>query len=156
MEKTINYFTFFILIFFLSSCSPVSSVVSLAANAGISSKGFSASVDDSYLKAKIIGKISTLEISNLIDVKVSVSLGEVLLTGYSNDQISRLRLIENVSKINENATKNRLKHAITCRKHARRSIFTDLQQLFTNLGRFSVLGRRLKRSLDVFGASRMR
>ena len=100
MEKTINYFTFFILIFFLSSCSPVSSVVSLAANAGISSKGFSASVDDSYLKAKIIGKISTLEISNLIDVKVSVSLGEVLLTGYSNDQISRLRLIENVSKIN--------------------------------------------------------
>ena len=100
MEKIIKYFTFLILFFFLSSCSSVSSVVSMAANAGISSKGFSASVDDGYLKAKIIGNISTLNISNIVDVKASVSLGDVLLTGYSGDQLSRLKIVERVSKIN--------------------------------------------------------
>ena len=70
----------------------------MAANAGVSSKGFTASVDDSYIKAKIISKISTINISNLIDVKVSVSLGDVLLTGYTNNQINRLKLVEQVSK----------------------------------------------------------
>ena len=99
LEKITKYFTFLIL-FFLSSCSSVSSVVSMAANAGISSKGFSASVDDGYLKAKIIGNISTLNISNVVDVKASVSLGDVLLTGYSGDQLSRLKIVERVSKIN--------------------------------------------------------
>ena len=99
MGKNINYI---ILIFFLSnlySCSPVSSIVSIAANAGVSSKGFSASVDDSFLKAKIITNISSLKLSNLSDVTVSVTLGEVLLTGYSDNQLSRLKLIEEVSKV---------------------------------------------------------
>ena len=100
MEKIAKYFTSLILFFFLSSCSSVSSVVSMAANAGISSKGFSASVDDGYLKAKIIGNISTLNISNIVDIKASVSLGDVLLTGYSGDQLSRLKIVERVSKIN--------------------------------------------------------
>ncbi len=100
LEKITKYFTFLILFFFLSSCSSVSSVVSIAANAGISSKGFSASIDDGYLKAKIIGKISTLNISNIVDIKASVSLGDVLLTGYSGDQLSRLKIVETVSKIN--------------------------------------------------------
>jgi len=100
LEKIAKYFTSLILFFFLSSCSSVSSVVSMAANAGISSKGFSASVDDGYLKAKIIGNISTLNISNIVDIKASVSLGDVLLTGYSGDQLSRLKIVERVSKIN--------------------------------------------------------
>ena len=68
----------------------------MTANAGISSKGFSASVDDTFLKTKIFTKISTENLSNLTDVTVSISLGEVLLTGYSVDQISRLKLVENV------------------------------------------------------------
>ena len=71
----------------------------MAANAGVSSKGFSASVEDSFLKAKIIAKISTLKLSNLSDITVSVSLGEILLTGYCEDQLSRLRLVEEVQKI---------------------------------------------------------
>ena len=70
----------------------------MTANAGISSKGFSASVDDTFLKTKILTKISTENLSNLTDIAVSVSLGEVLLTGYSSDQISRLKLVENVMK----------------------------------------------------------
>ena len=70
----------------------------MTANAGISSKGFSASVDDTFLKTKILTKISTEDLSNLTDIAVSVSLGEVLLTGYSSDQINRLKLVENVMK----------------------------------------------------------
>ena len=88
---------FFVIINF-QSCSPVSSIVSMTANAGISSKGFSASVDDTFLKTKIVSKISTENLSNLTGISVSVSLGEVLLTGYSDDQISRLKLVENVMK----------------------------------------------------------
>ena len=68
----------------------------MTANAGISSKGFSASVDDTFLKTKIFTKISTENLSNLTDISVNISLGEVLLTGYSGDQISRLKLVENV------------------------------------------------------------
>ena len=98
MEKIINYLCVLTCLFSISSCGTVSSVVSMAANAGVSSKGFAASVDDSYIKAKIISKISTINISNLIDVKVSVSLGDVLLTGYTNNQINRLKLVEQVSK----------------------------------------------------------
>ena len=70
----------------------------MTANAGISSKGFAASVDDTFLKTKILTKISSDNLSNLTDISVSVSLGEVLLTGYSSNQISRLRLVENVMK----------------------------------------------------------
>ena len=73
--------------------------MSIAANAGISSKGFSASVDDSILKAKIISKISALKLSNISDITVSISVGEVLLTGYSENQLSRLKLIETVWKV---------------------------------------------------------
>ena len=85
----------------LISCSPVSSIVSVAANAGISSKGFSASVDDTIIKAKIIKKISSLDISNFLDITVSVSMGEVLLTGYVDNQTNRLRVVESVWKVND-------------------------------------------------------
>ena len=99
LEKSIRVAVYLIFILILSSCSPISSVVSIAANAGISSKGFSASVDDSFLKARIISKISALKLSNISDITVSISLGDVLLTGYSESQLSRLRLIETVWKV---------------------------------------------------------
>ena len=98
MEKKTKYFIFFFVFTLSQSCSPVSSIVSMTANAGISSKGFAASVDDTILKTKILTKISSENLSNLTDISVSVSLGEVLLTGYSSDQISRLKLVENVMK----------------------------------------------------------
>ena len=96
LEKIINFFLSYFLLVFLCTCSPLSSIVSMAANAGISSKGFTASVDDSIIKAKIIGKISSLKLSNLSDITVSVSIGEVLLTGYVSNQLNRLKLIESV------------------------------------------------------------
>lgn len=99
MVRIINLFCLCFLSIFLATCSPVSSIVSIAANAGISSKGFAASVDDSFIKAKIIGKISSLKLSNLSDITVSVSLGEVLLTGYASNQVNRLQIVENVWEV---------------------------------------------------------
>lgn len=99
MAKTTKLLFSVILLIHLNSCGAVSSVVSSAANAGISSKGFSASVDDSLLKTKIITSITNQNISNLTDITVNVSLGDVLLTGYCNDQLSRLKIVENVIQI---------------------------------------------------------
>ncbi len=99
LAKTTKLLFSVILLIHLNSCGAVSSVVSSAANAGISSKGFSASVDDSLLKTKIITSITNQNISNLTDITVNVSLGDVLLTGYCNDQLSRLKIVENVIQI---------------------------------------------------------
>ena len=99
LVKIIKPIFLVVLLIHLNSCGALSSVVSSAANAGISSKGFSASVDDSFLKAKIIASITNLKISNLTDITVNVSLGDVLLTGYCNDQLSRLTIVQNVIKI---------------------------------------------------------
>ncbi len=99
LVKIINFCLKFVLFLCLTACSPVSSIFSVAANAGISSKGFSASVDDTILKAKIIKNVSSLELSNLLDLTVSVSMGEVLLTGYASNQPSRLKVVESVWKV---------------------------------------------------------
>jgi len=98
LEKITRFFIYFLVPIYLNSCGSVSSVVSMAANAGISSKGFSASIEDSLLKAKIVAVITNLSISNISDITVSVSLGNVLLTGYCSDQLSRLKIVENVIK----------------------------------------------------------
>ena len=101
LVKILNFCLKCSIVLNLISCSPVSSIVSVAANAGISSKGFSASVDDTIIKAKIIKKISSLDISNFLDITVSVSMGEVLLTGYVDNQTNRLRVVESVWKVND-------------------------------------------------------
>ena len=101
LVKIVNFCLKCLIVLNLISCSPVSSIVSVAANAGISSKGFSASVDDTIIKAKIIKKISSLDISNFLDITVSVSMGEVLLTGYVDNQTNRLRVVESVWKVND-------------------------------------------------------
>ncbi len=101
LVKIVNFCLKCSIVLNLISCSPVSSIVSVAANAGISSKGFSASVDDTIIKAKIIKKISSLDISNFLDITVSVSMGEVLLTGYVDNQTNRLRVVESVWKVND-------------------------------------------------------
>lgn len=99
MARIINFCLYCSVFLSLIACSPVSSIFSAAANAGVSSKGFSASIDDTIIKAKIIKNISSLELSNFLDITVSVSMGEVLLTGYSNNQPSRLKVVESVWKV---------------------------------------------------------
>ena len=83
----------------ISSCSTVPPLVSLVGNAGISSRGITSSVEDSYMKTKIVAKLSTLNLSNLKDITVSVCLGSILLTGYADDQTNRLKIVESVWEI---------------------------------------------------------
>ena len=68
-------------------------------NASTSTRGFSASVDDTLLMTKIIAKISGIELKNFTDITVSVSHGHVLLAGNVESQTKRLELIREVWKI---------------------------------------------------------
>ena len=78
-----------LLIFFnLFSCSTVSSVGAVLGNASTSTRGFSASIDDTFLMTKIITKISGVELKNFTNITVSVSYGHVLLAGNVESQKS--------------------------------------------------------------------
>ena len=96
MVKIISY----LLIFFnLYSCSTVSSVGAVLGNASTSTRGFSASIDDTFLMTKIITKISGIELKNFTNITVSVSYGHVLLAGNVESQNKRLELMKEVWKI---------------------------------------------------------
>ena len=89
-----------LLIFFnLYSCSTVSSVGAVLGNASTSTRGFSASIDDTFLMTKIITKISGIELKNFTNITVSVSYGHVLLAGNVESQNKRLELMKEVWKI---------------------------------------------------------
>ena len=62
-------------------------------NASTSTRGFSASIDDTLLMTKVIAKISGIELKNFTDITVSVSHGHVLLAGNVESQTKRLELI---------------------------------------------------------------
>ena len=90
----------FLLIFFsTNSCSTVSSIAAIVGNASTSTRGFSASVDDTLLMTKVISKISSIELKNFTNIKVSVSYGNVLLAGNIESQKKRLELIREVWKV---------------------------------------------------------
>ena len=90
----------FLLIFFsINSCSAVSSVGAIVGNASTSTRGFSASVDDTLLMTKVISKISSIELKNFTNIEVSVSYGNVLLAGNIESQRKRLELIREVWKV---------------------------------------------------------
>jgi len=99
LEKVLR---FFILLFFLSSlvsCSTISSVTALVGNSTMSTRGFSGSIEDTYLMSQIIKDISKLELKNFTNITVSVNDGNVLLTGNINSQLKRLELVQSVWKV---------------------------------------------------------
>ncbi len=99
MERKHKLF-FLVLIFFLNaSCATVSSVTAIVGSKSTSTRGFAGSMEDTYLITKIIGKISTLQLSNVANITVSVNSGKVLLTGNISNQSKRLELIKNVWKV---------------------------------------------------------
>ena len=83
----------------LSSCSAISSIGALAGNATTSSRGLTGSVEDSYLKTKIVSRISSMSLRNFTNIHVSVSDGKVLLIGKVVNNKKRLEIIKNVWKI---------------------------------------------------------
>ena len=97
MGKTISIL---LILFLIYNCSGISSVVSIVGNASLSSKGIKSSVNDTYIKTKVIANISMLDIGNLADIVVSVSMGKVLLTGYVDNYDERLEIVKEIWNVN--------------------------------------------------------
>ena len=64
MVRIISYTLIFLCI---HSCSAVSSIGAVVGNASTSTRGFSASIDDTFLMTKIITKISGIELKKTED-----------------------------------------------------------------------------------------
>ena len=83
-----------VIILYLNACSSAVSVGAFIGNAGTSSKGIKKSFSDTYIKTKILAKISLLDIKNIANISVSVSRGTVLYTGYVMSAEKRLLIIK--------------------------------------------------------------
>ena len=78
----------------INSCSSAVSIGAFIGNAGTSSKGIKKSFSDTYLKTKVIAKISLLDIKNITNISVNVSRGTILYTGYVLSAEKRLLIIQ--------------------------------------------------------------
>ena len=93
MVKIINVF---IISSFVNSCALVSTAGSLVGSAATSTRGFTGTIEDTYLMSKIISKITLMKLSNFSNITVSVINGKVLLAGNIENQEKRLELIKKV------------------------------------------------------------
>ena len=93
MVKIIN---FFIISLLVNSCAFVGTAGSLVGSASTSTRGFSGTIEDTYLMSKIVSKITLMKLSNFSNITVSVNNGKVLLVGNIEDQEKRLELIRKV------------------------------------------------------------
>jgi len=94
LAKIINLFVIFLLV---NSCTiVVSTAGSLVGNATTSTRGFSGTIEDTYLMSKIVSKITLMKLSNFSNITVSVNNGNVLLAGNIENQEKRLELIKKV------------------------------------------------------------
>ena len=74
----------------------LSTAGSLVGNATTSTRGFSGTIEDTYLMSKIVSKITLMKLSNFSNITVSVINGKVLLAGNIENQEKRLELIKKV------------------------------------------------------------
>ncbi len=93
MVKIINLFIISLLV---NSCAIVSTAGSIVGSASTSTRGFSGTVEDTYLMSKIVSKITFMKLSNFSNITVSVMNGKVLLAGNIDNQEKRLELIKKV------------------------------------------------------------
>ena len=94
LVKIINLLIIFSLV---NSCTiVVSTAGSLVGNATTSSRGFSGTVEDTYLMSKIVSKITLMKLSNFSNITVSVNNGKVLLAGNIENHEKRLELTKKV------------------------------------------------------------
>ena len=80
----------------VNSCAAISTAGSLVGSASTSSRGFSGTIEDTYLMSKIVSKITLMKLSNFSNITVSVINGKVLLAGNIENQEKRLELIKKV------------------------------------------------------------
>ena len=94
LVKIINLLIIFSLV---NSCTiVVSTAGSLVGNATTSTRGFSGTIEDTYLMSKIVSKITLMKLSNFSNITVSVINGKVLLAGNIENQEKRLELLKKV------------------------------------------------------------
>ena len=94
LEKIINLFVILLLV---NSCTiVVSTAGSLVGNATTSTRGFSGTIEDTYLMSKIVSKITLMKLSNFSNITVSVNNRKVLLAGNIENQEKRLELTKKV------------------------------------------------------------
>ena len=96
LAKIINLF---IISFLVNSCAILSTAGSIIGSASTSTRGFSGTIEDTYLMSKIVSKITLMKLSNFSNITVSVVNGKVLLAGNVQSQEKRLELIKKVWKI---------------------------------------------------------
>ena len=99
LVKIVRLTQVIILFILINSCTTVASVTAMVGNASTSEKGFTKTLEDTYMMSKILAKITSLKIQNFVNVKVSVFFAEVLITGYTNDQESRLGIINSIWEV---------------------------------------------------------
>ena len=93
LVKIINLFIISLL---ANSCAIVSTAGSIVGSASTSTRGFSGTVEDTYLMSKIVSKITLMKLSNFSNITVSVNNGNVLLAGNIENQEKRLELTKKV------------------------------------------------------------
>ena len=93
MGKIINLLIISLLV---NSCAIISTTGSLVGSASTSTRGFSGTIEDTYLMSKIVSKITLMKLSNFSNITVSVINGKVLLAGNIENQEKRLELIKKV------------------------------------------------------------
>ena len=97
LAKIINLFIIFLLV---NSCTiALSTAGSIAGNATTSTRGFSGTIEDTYLMSKIVSKITLMKLSNFSNITVSVVNGRVLIAGNIENQKKRLELIKKVWEV---------------------------------------------------------
>ena len=93
LVKIINLLIISLLV---NSCAIISTTGSLVGSASTSTRGFSGTIEDTYLMSKIVSKITLMKLSNFSNITVSVINGKVLLAGNIENQEKRLELTKKV------------------------------------------------------------
>ena len=93
MVKIINLLIISLLV---NSCAIISTTGSLVGSASTSTRGFSGTIEDTYLMSKIVSKITLMKLANFSNITVSVINGKVLLAGNIENQEKRLELTKKV------------------------------------------------------------
>ena len=93
LVKIINLLIISLLV---NSCAIISTTGSLVGSATTSARGFSGTIEDTYLMSKVVSKITLMKLSNFSNITVSVNNGKVLLAGNIENQEKRLELTKKV------------------------------------------------------------
>ena len=100
LVKIVRLTQVIILFILINSCTTVASVTAMVGNASTSEKGFTKTLEDTYMMSKILAKITSLKIKNFVNVKVSVFFGEVLTKRKLIIKELKRKLKKSNSKIN--------------------------------------------------------